>query len=119
MTQTRPHVTFDSRLYRRRPKRRRLVIVNRMRFIVATMLALILLSIIFSYITGNFMSVASTNQDYLEITVVPGDTLWEIASQYNYYNEDIRQVLYNIQSTNQMTSSTIYPGQVLIIPVSK
>ncbi len=119
MTQTRPHVIFDSRLYRRRPKKRRLVIVNKMRFIFATMLALILLSIIFSYVTGNFMSVATTNQEYLEITVAPGDTLWEIASQYNYYDEDIRQVLYNIKKTNQMTSSTIYPGEVLIIPVSK
>ncbi|GAU79011.1 LysM peptidoglycan-binding domain-containing protein [Fusibacter sp. 3D3] len=118
MTQTRPHVTFDSRMYRR-PKRRRLVIVNKMRFIFATILALILLSIIFSYITGNFLSVASTNQEYLEITVVPGDTLWDIASQYNYYDDDIRQVLYDIQKTNQMTSSNIYPGQVLVIPVSK
>lgn len=119
MTQTRPHVTFDSRMYKRRPKRRRLVIVNKTRFVLATMIALILLSILFSYMTGTIMSVASTDQSYLEFTVTSGDTLWEIASDHNYYNEDVRQVVYNIKKLNQMNTSDIYPGQVLIIPVTR
>ncbi len=118
MTHDRPYVTFDSRMYRR-PKRRRLVIVNKFRFIFATVMALLVLSILFSYISGNFMSVASTNQQYIEVTVSSGDTLWEIASEYNYFQDDIRQVIYDIKRINHLPSSSIYPGQVLRIPISK
>lgn len=101
-----------------RTKKRKLVIVNKFRFIFATALTLLLIGFLFNF-TGSIMSEASTNQKIIEIRVASGDTLWAIASEYNYYNKDIREVVYEIKKVNQITSSNIYPGQILKIPVSK
>ena len=51
------------------------------------------------------------------ITVVSGDTLWDIASSINS-KKDTREVVYDIYKLNNMTSTArIYPGQVLQLPV--
>ncbi len=56
-------------------------------------------------------------RDYL-YTVVPNDTLWEIAKSFNYNNEDIRQIVYEIKENNELSDGNIYPGQTLLIPIT-
>jgi len=48
-------------------------------------------------------------------TVAPGDTLWDIAVTYSG-DRDVREVIYEIQRLNGLTSAEIYPGQVLFVP---
>lgn len=106
---------------RRQPvtkKRKRLYIVNRARFVIMTVITLIVLSTFFSYISGLFMSEATLSSDRLTIEVSSGDTLWKLASQYNYFEEDIRAVVYRIKSINHMESSDLVAGQTLIIPLT-
>lgn len=102
----------------RSKRRKRLYIVNRPKFILMTVLTLILLSTIISYFTGFFMSEATTNQVSVIVEIVKGDTLWDIASNYNYYNEDIRKVVHRIKKFNQLDDSYLIAGQTLVIPLS-
>ena len=48
-------------------------------------------------------------------TVVPGDTLWDIAAQYNQ-NEDLRTAIERIKEANAMHTATVQPGQVILVP---
>lgn len=56
-------------------------------------------------------------QHTTEHLVVPGDTLWEIASDNAGPGDDIRKAVFEIQQINGLPSSVIIPGQVLIVPL--
>ncbi len=47
--------------------------------------------------------------DYVEYTVKKGDSLYTIAKKYNTTVSDLTDI-------NMLTSNTIFPGQVLLIP---
>lgn len=80
--------------------------------------------ILFVVIGGLFFSKASLSYKEIEYTslyVDYGDTLWKIAeNQQNtnayYRNKDIRDIVYDIKKTNNLTSSDIYVAQELKIP---
>lgn len=97
-------------------KKTRLVIVSKTRFVTASVLTLILLSMLFSYVSGTITS-ASSIEKFETITVTYGDTLWDIAVRYNEEGTDIRETLYHIKQANQLRETTIYPGQILQIPL--
>lgn len=48
-------------------------------------------------------------------TVASGDTLWDIAVAHAG-DRDVREVIYQIQRMNGLSSAEIYPGQVLFVP---
>lgn len=50
------------------------------------------------------------------IRVEEGDTIWSLASDYDY-NEDIRKTVYEISKLNNIQNASIYPGDVIKIPV--
>lgn len=54
----------------------------------------------------------------VEITVVYGDTLWELAEEYRSdYNEDIRALIHDIKEINGLRTAAINPGDKLYIPL--
>lgn len=64
------------------------------------------------------MSEATTNQASIIVEIVSGDTLWDIASEYNFYEEDVREVVYRIKRSNNLENSGLQIGQSLVIPMS-
>lgn len=50
-------------------------------------------------------------------TVVPGETLWEIAAGHSA-GQDVRKVIAQIKRVNGLTDSTLLPGQILAVPVT-
>ncbi len=54
---------------------------------------------------------------YHEYYVRPGDTLWDIAKEYNDNNKDLRKYIYNIMKQNEMETPDIIPGQMILIPL--
>lgn len=52
------------------------------------------------------------------IVVQPGDSLWSIARRLNT-PEDPRRVVDEIRALNQLTSTRIMPGEVLVVPLHR
>lgn len=97
-------------------KKGKLIVVSKTRFVTASVLTLILLSMFFSFLTASEFSSAESFKNYKTIKVVHGDTLWDIAKANMGKNQDIREFIYDIRTENALTSTCIYPGQKLIIP---
>lgn len=57
-----------------------------------------------------------TNDSFIEVTVRQGDTLWEIANQYNG-DENIQKVIFEVMEFNNKQNSDLYPGEKLKIPI--
>lgn len=51
------------------------------------------------------------------VTVKNGDTLWSIASDYSGDTE-IRELIYSISVENNIEEASIYPGDVIKIPLN-
>ena len=51
-----------------------------------------------------------------QVTVHPGQTLWEIAATAAAPGEDVRDVIIEISELSGLTSSTVYVGQELTVP---
>jgi LysM repeat protein len=53
----------------------------------------------------------------IEYTVAPGDTLWDIAREHLEPGASIQTRIRSIKERSGLTTSDIYPGQVLYLPV--
>ncbi len=82
--------------------------------------------ILFAFLLGavlsgslTYMHVSAAPEVYQKevITVHTGDTLWDIASSWKQEDEDVREVIWRIQTENNLTSSELMPGQQLRVPV--
>ena len=55
---------------------------------------------------------------YNYITIEEGDTLWSIASNYtDNSNMEIRELIYLISNENSIYNASIYPGDVIKVPL--
>lgn len=86
-------------------------IKNKVKFIRSIAILIFLLIALFN------ISIAKTNSEseIIDYTINKGETLWNIAKEYTPDNKDIRQTIYEIKQLNNMTDSTIYPGQTIKI----
>ena len=86
--------------------------IRKIRLICFIVLLVFTITFVHKHITTPKVSYTS----YLEYTVSPNDTLWDIAGEHNFNHQDVRQVVYDIQKFNQINAK-IYPGQVIMIPI--
>ena len=87
--------------------------------LTATVLVVLVLGLIF--IMGNETTASYPETNYKTIYVSSGDTLWEIAkielANNNYFaNSDVRYIVKEIRDLNKLDSSSLYPGQELLVP---
>ena len=50
--------------------------------------------------------------------VSQGETLWSIAQSLTPVGDDVRETVATIQSMNMLSSSSIMPGQQLLVPLA-
>ncbi len=65
--------------------------------------------------TNNAESLMKTT--YMEISVQSGDTLWNLAEKFGSDDKDIREIVFEICKLNDISASSIFPGQTIRIPV--
>ena len=53
---------------------------------------------------------------YDYISVKDGDSIWSIASDYSDKME-IREMIYNISKVNNIQNASIYPGDIIRVPL--
>ena len=97
--------------------KKRYRIKNRVRFASFIVISLLLVCTIFNTALGFNDALALSEQQYIEIQVESGDTLWTIADEYMPDDIDIREAVYMICDTNDVDANTLYAGQTLSIPV--
>lgn len=72
-------------------------------------------------VVGFLLLASSVNADSgpepaVEYVVRSGDTLWSLAARHGDPEDDPRLMIHHIRRLNGMTSSSITPGRVLLIP---
>lgn len=94
-------------------------IVNMKKFIRSLILIFgVLFLITFIFVNKSF---SHSNTTYKKICVSSGDTLWTISkaekNNNEYFeNKEIREIVYELQTTNNLKSSNLKIGQELNIP---
>ena len=58
---------------------------------------------------------ADVQTERYDYRVKPGDTLWDIASEYAPKGTDKREYIFNIKKDNGLKTSVLHPGMVLEI----
>ncbi len=97
---------------------KRLRIVNKKRFMLSTILLMIILFFIISNIVAIINRVEGYDEPkYKEVIVDVGDSVWNLAREYSPKNKDVRRAIYDISLLNNLDTYDIYPGQVLKIPL--
>jgi len=87
---------------KRRMKRRRTVTI---------------LSLIVILVTAMLNLVWAKEKDTVTVVVKSGDTVWSIAGENNPGNKDLRKLVHEIITENDLADGMIYAGQELVIPV--
>ena len=77
-------------------------------------LAILALVLVYAIIHACIPASAGNERLYIEHTVQPGETLWQIARHYRP-DADPRQVVWEIKQASGC-DSVIYPGQVVRVP---
>ncbi len=99
-----------------------LKIVNKKKFLKSILIVcLIVIGIIFFSAKASLSHNEISNIKYDTITVIQGDTLWEISrnQQENnpyYANKDVRDIIKNIRKVNELKTADLKVGQTLKIP---
>lgn len=99
-------------------KNRKYIIVNSKRFFIFMTFIFIICSILITLIF--FLSKAQGimyNQSYTDYYVKSGDSLWNISLEKMPIDYDVRRMVYDIKSLNNMETSYIYEGDIIKIPL--
>ena len=97
-------------------KKHKIIIADKSRFIffVVLVLTIVAITAVAFFSAG---SVKGRNEsDFMEVHIVKGDTLWDIAVTYNPGRKDIRKLVFDIMKANNMDSSVVFEGQVIKVP---
>jgi LysM repeat protein len=94
-------------------------ITNRIRFISSIVLVIILLTTTISFALDiNVANISTTNNEYMELGIASGDTLWKIVTEYMTDYKDVRQGVYKLCKINDIQASDIKPGMIIKVPTS-
>lgn len=96
-------------------KRQRRTTSFRRRLYVGAALLLAIVVIMMPHVFA--MTAGSSTPTTVEITVTAGETLWDIAARHKTPRSDTRRMIEQIRVLNELADATVYPGQVLHVPV--
>lgn len=90
--------------------------------LIVIIMIIIFTTILLFFLRGN-KALADSNMRvndrkfFTSYVVKPGDTLWDIASEYiTVEYSDRNEYIEEVMTSNRMVSSNIYDGQLIILP---
>lgn len=92
-------------------------IKSRIRFISFLVAVMLVSAAGFNLLLGTMDVRGETGETFVTVTVLDGDTLWNIAKEYLGDQMDIRVAVHRIIELNGITAEGLQPGQTLKIPV--
>ena len=92
-------------------------IKSRFRFTVFVVLTIVLMTTAANFALGLNTAASSTVQEYMDVEIKSGDTLWNIAETYMPDNMDTREAVYQICSLNDISADELYAGMTIQVPV--
>ena len=92
-----------------------LKVKSRVRFTAFVLIMLFAVTGLFNTMLGLNDALGLTKQEYIEVSINSGDTLWTIAKQYMPSDMDIRKAVHIIKNVNEIDSQ-LQPGQTILIP---
>ena len=92
-------------------------IKSRFRFTVFVVLTIVLMATAANFALGLNTAASSTVQEYMDVEIKSGDTLWNIAETYMPDNMDTREAVYQICSLNDISADELYAGMTIQVPV--
>ena len=92
-------------------------ISNRFRFTVFVVLTIILLTTAINFALGLNTAASLTIQDYMDVEIKSGDTLWSIAQTYMPGNMDSRKAVYKLCELNDISADQLYAGMTIQVPI--
>ena len=99
-------------------KRKRYKIINGKRFMTFLLSAFIaVLSMTFLFAKDNRVYSSTYKENYIEVKIEEGDTLWNIAINNMPKEYDVRKMVFEIMEFNHMKNAYIYPGNKIKIPI--
>ncbi|MBR0481440.1 MAG: LysM peptidoglycan-binding domain-containing protein [Firmicutes bacterium] len=91
-------------------------IANKARFICFVLTVCLILCFAVMGIVNTSAAKEKRDLRFTEVTVTEGDTLWALAKEYGSKDKDIREVIYDICTVNDIKASDLKPGQTVLIP---
>ena len=92
-----------------------LKVKSRVRFTAFVLIMLFAVTGLFNTMLGLNDALGLTKQEYIEVSINSGDTLWTIAEQYMPSDMDIRKAVHIIKNVNEIDNQ-LQPGQTILIP---
>lgn len=91
--------------------------IERVKEFVKNVIIILVILLVFKSILS--YQLARSEKESYEYTVMKSDTLWTIAANICDENEglNIRNVISDIKELNNISSSTIYTGQTIKLPI--
>jgi cell division protein YceG involved in septum cleavage len=85
-----------------------------------TWMILLLISMFLIGMTKLVYASFLSNDNYCEVIIQEGETLWDIASRYHEQaGMSTQELLFYIQKENDLQSAIVYPGDSIVIPINQ
>lgn len=97
-------------------KQKKYRINNKARFTAFVAVTIIALAFIITSALGFNTASGASTQQYIQVKVQSGDTLWGLAQEYGPSDMDVRNVIYEICRLNGITAADLQAGQYITIP---
>ena len=84
---------------------------------IISVLLVLIISIILLFTNLNGVHSVVLDENYKEIHILEGDTLWSIALENMSKEYDTRYLVYKLREFNDLESANIYPGDTIRVPI--
>lgn len=97
--------------------RRKYRVKSKARFTLFIVIIMLIASAGITTVLGINNVNGESQQKYINVQVIAGETLWDIADRYKSNDTDTREFVYDIQHENDLSTANLTVGETIKVPV--